>query len=104
MLFIILSVRVFWVNYVNPEILTSALKLPNGDGKKEFVGSCSGCHSLSRSLHPSSHFKNWEDVLKWMHKMHGMGKIEEQKETLILNYLSSHFPLKNHVSQEKTRG
>ena len=97
---IIILVRIFWINYISTDSFKMDLKLPAGEGKQDFIHTCSTCHLLEIALHPKKDFKNWKDVIIWMNKMQGMGKLEKKKEDNIIHYLEEHFPLEADLDDE----
>jgi competence protein ComEA len=67
-----------------------AQQLPEGPGRAEMEKMCKQCHEIARSISPQQDRAGWNTT---MTKMVAFGmKATEQDYTLVLDYLSRHFP------------
>jgi competence protein ComEA len=65
-------------------------QLPDGPGKAETQKICSQCHELERSISPRQDRAGWQGT---MDKMINLGAKGTEKDfTVVLGYLSEHFP------------
>ncbi|MFN4129407.1 MAG: aldehyde dehydrogenase [Paracoccaceae bacterium] len=66
--------------------------MPEGPGREETFYTCVACHSMQVVVRQGMSKPMWDDTLTLMVERHGMWDLEEEERTLILDYLSKHFP------------
>lgn len=59
---------------------------------------CTGCHSAQQFTRQRGTRRNWEEMIRWMQKYHGLWPIDGKSESQILDCLSKH-----HGPQDKWR-
>jgi hypothetical protein len=64
--------------------------LPEGPGREIVFGLCQACHSLAIVKQQGLNRESWEETLVWMVEEQGMGELDDETRSLILNYLSEH--------------
>ncbi|MEM1383631.1 MAG: aldehyde dehydrogenase [Pseudomonadota bacterium] len=52
---------------------------------------CTGCHSEMIIVQQGQTRENWDELLVWMAEEMGMGEIDEEDRSRILNYLATHY-------------
>jgi hypothetical protein len=67
-------------------------QMPEGPGRDEAFYNCIACHSFQVVVRQGMSRPMWEDTLTLMVERHGMPELDEADHTLILDYLSEHFP------------
>lgn len=67
--------------------------LPRDDkGAYELVDAyCTACHSASIVMQQRATPERWKELLIWMEDTQGMAKLPAEDETLVLDYISTHF-------------
>ncbi|MBM1173570.1 hypothetical protein ACFSM9_09145 [Microvirga arabica] len=68
--------------------------LPEGPGRDETFGMCTGCHGYKLVSNQGMTRDKWDETLTWMSTRHGMPEIEGADRDLILDYLTAHHPPK----------
>lgn len=64
---------------------------PQGPGRDDTGYTCSVCHSLSIVKQQGLSRDSWEEVIEWMIDEQGMSELSDEKLTMVLDYLSTHF-------------
>jgi hypothetical protein len=64
--------------------------LPPGIGRDEVYGYCGACHSVRLVIQQGLSRESWDETLDWMVEEQGMGELDDETRSLILNYLSEH--------------
>lgn len=65
--------------------------LPGGEGKPLVIGHCSGCHSLSLVTSQRGDRVFWKKTIVWMQRTQNLWEIPAEQESMILDYLETHF-------------
>ena len=65
--------------------------LPPGPGREAVFHTCSICHSLMIVQQQGLSYESWQETLEWMVEEQGMAPLDEAEQTLILNYLATHY-------------
>lgn len=59
-----------------------------GKGRDEVYGYCGPCHSVRLVTQQGLSRQAWDETLDWMVEEQGMGELDDETRTLILDYLS----------------
>jgi len=55
---------------------------------------CTACHSASIVMQQRATPERWKELLIWMEEKQGMAKLPAEDETLVLEYINTHFSTK----------
>lgn len=66
--------------------------LPDGPGREDAYFNCIACHSFQVVTRQGMTRPMWEDTITLMIERHGMFELDPEERTVIVDYLSEHFP------------
>jgi hypothetical protein len=66
-------------------------EMPDDIGRLEVFVECSRCHSMQIVNQQGLTRSAWEKLMVWMVEEQGMTVMQEEKETLVVDYLSKHY-------------
>lgn len=66
-------------------------EMPDDVGKLEVFVECSRCHSMQIVNQQGLSRSAWEKLMVWMVKEQKMVAMDEETETLVVDYLSKHY-------------
>ena len=64
--------------------------LPEGEGRDETFGLCSGCHSIKLVVQQGLPRWRWDELLDWMVADQGMAEVDAETRKIVLDYLDKH--------------
>lgn len=64
--------------------------LPEGEGRDETYGMCSGCHSIKLVVQQGLPRDRWDYLLDWMVEEQGMPELDDETRKIVLDYLDAH--------------
>ena len=71
------------------------ISLVEGPGRNAVIARCTSCHD-STSITTSNRTKEqWQKVILWMQKMHGMTPLDATEQEVIVNYLTTFYGQEN---------
>lgn len=65
--------------------------LPDGEGRSETFGYCSGCHNTAIIRRSRFTREQWDGLMDWMAQTQGMAPLEGELRATIVDYLAKHF-------------
>ena len=65
--------------------------LPEGEGQELVYYACTACHSTMIIRQQDFSRRVWSEVLDWMVEQQGMAELAPEDETVILDYLVTHY-------------
>jgi hypothetical protein len=77
-------------------------EMPDEVGRLEVFVECSRCHSMQIVNQQGLPRSAWEKLMVWMVEEQGMTAMQEDKEMLVVDYLSKHYAPK--VEQQQYQG
>ncbi|MEK9660298.1 MAG: aldehyde dehydrogenase [Alphaproteobacteria bacterium] len=64
--------------------------LPEGEGRDETFGMCSGCHSIKLVVQQGLSRERWDELLDYMVEEQGMPELDDETRRIVLDYLGEH--------------
>ncbi len=65
--------------------------LPRDEGYELVSAYCSACHSLNIVMQQKATAERWNEILDWMVETQGMARLNQEDQSVIHTYLSTHF-------------
>ena len=78
-------------------------EMPDDAGRLEVFVECSRCHSMQIVNQQGLSRSAWEKLMVWMVEEQGMAAMQEDKETLVVDYLSKYYSPKAEQQQFQGR-